>query len=104
MEYFYREQRKRHSVLMDPSEPEAPLGGQWNFDHDNREPPPKGATTLGVTEPWWPTEDDIDAEVARLRAAGVPFRNDVTSGPGGSQVLVQDPSENVVEIFQPAER
>ena len=48
--------------------------------------------------------DDIDAEVARLRAAGVPFRNDVISGPGGSQVLVQDPSENVVEIFQPAER
>ena len=40
-----------------------PAGGQWNFDHDNREPPPKGADTLGVTEPWWPTEDDIDAEV-----------------------------------------
>jgi catechol 2,3-dioxygenase-like lactoylglutathione lyase family enzyme len=46
---------------------------------------------------------DIAAEVDRLRAAGVPFRNDIISGPGGSQVLVQDPSGNVVELFQPAE-
>ena len=46
--------------------------------------------------------DDIDAEVARLRDAGVPFRNEVVRGPGGSQVLVQDPSGNVVEIFPPA--
>jgi deoxyribodipyrimidine photolyase-related protein len=37
MEYFYREQRKRHRVLMDPQDAEAPLGGQWNFDADNRE-------------------------------------------------------------------
>jgi catechol 2,3-dioxygenase-like lactoylglutathione lyase family enzyme len=46
--------------------------------------------------------DDIDAEVARLRAAGVPFRNEVLSGPGGKQVLLQDPSGNVVELFQSA--
>lgn len=45
---------------------------------------------------------DIDAEVARLRDAGVPFRNDVVTGPGGSQILLQDPSGNVVELFQPA--
>jgi catechol 2,3-dioxygenase-like lactoylglutathione lyase family enzyme len=44
--------------------------------------------------------DDIDAEVARLRAAGAPFRNDIVEGPGGKQVLVQDPSGNVVELFQ----
>ena len=37
MEYFYREQRKRHRVLMDPQDASAPLGGQWNFDADNRE-------------------------------------------------------------------
>jgi deoxyribodipyrimidine photolyase-related protein len=37
MEYFYREQRKRHRVLMDPQDEDAPLGGQWNFDADNRE-------------------------------------------------------------------
>ena len=46
--------------------------------------------------------DDIDAEVARLRAAGASFRNDVLSGPGGKQVLLQDPSGNVIELFQPA--
>lgn len=48
--------------------------------------------------------DDIAAEVARLRAAGVAFRNDIVSGPGGSQILLQDPSGNVVELFQPARR
>jgi catechol 2,3-dioxygenase-like lactoylglutathione lyase family enzyme len=46
--------------------------------------------------------DDIDAEVARLRGAGARFRNDILEGPGGKQVLLQDPSGNVVELFQPA--
>lgn len=46
--------------------------------------------------------EDLDAEIARLRAAGVSFRNDVVSGPGGSQVLLVDPSGNLVELFQPA--
>ena len=46
--------------------------------------------------------DDIEAEVARLRAGGVPFRNDIVVGPGGKQILIQDPSGNVVELFQPA--
>ena len=46
--------------------------------------------------------DDIEAEVARLREAGAPFRNEILSGPGGKQVLLQDPSGNVVELFQPA--
>ena len=45
---------------------------------------------------------DIAAEVERLRAAGVPFRNDIVSGPGGQQVLLLDPAGNVVELFQPA--
>ena len=48
--------------------------------------------------------DDLAAEVARLRQAGVQFRNDVVSGPGGSQVLLMDPSGNLVELFQPAQR
>jgi catechol 2,3-dioxygenase-like lactoylglutathione lyase family enzyme len=48
--------------------------------------------------------DDLAAEVARLRAAGVRFRNDFVSGPGGSQILLQDPSGNLVELFQPARR
>jgi len=46
--------------------------------------------------------DDIDAEVARLKAAGAPFRNDVIEGPGGKQALLQDPSGNLIELFQMA--
>ena len=48
--------------------------------------------------------DDLDTEVDRLRAAGLAFRNDVMSGPGGRQILLEDPSGNVVELFQPAGR
>jgi catechol 2,3-dioxygenase-like lactoylglutathione lyase family enzyme len=48
--------------------------------------------------------DDLDAEMTRLRDAGVAFRNDVVSGPGGRQVLVVDPSGNLVELFEPAAR
>ena len=46
--------------------------------------------------------DDLDAMVAELSAAGVRFRNEVVSGPGGSQILAIDPSGNLVELFQPA--
>jgi catechol 2,3-dioxygenase-like lactoylglutathione lyase family enzyme len=46
--------------------------------------------------------DDIAAEVARLRQAGLTFRNDIVTGPGGSQILLEDPSGNVIELFQPA--
>lgn len=46
--------------------------------------------------------DDLAAEVARLREAGVQFRNDIVTGPGGSQILMVDPSGNMVELFQPA--
>ncbi|MGW4329007.1 VOC family protein [Nocardia sp. NPDC004573] len=46
--------------------------------------------------------DDIAAEAERLRAAGIPFRNDIISGPGGRQVLLHDPAGNLVELFQPA--
>ena len=46
--------------------------------------------------------DDIGAEVARLRDVGARFRNDIVDGPGGRQILLQDPSGNVVELFQPA--
>ena len=46
--------------------------------------------------------DDLDAEIARLTDEGVTFRNEVVSGPGGSQVLAVDPSGNLIELFQPA--
>ena len=65
MENFYRERRVATGVLMtqDASGHSVPEGGKFNFDHENREPPPKGQSTLGVGSPWFPTEDDIDAEV-----------------------------------------
>jgi catechol 2,3-dioxygenase-like lactoylglutathione lyase family enzyme len=48
--------------------------------------------------------DDIGSEVARLRDEGVRFRNDIVEGPGGKQILLQDPSGNIVELFEPAGR
>lgn len=48
--------------------------------------------------------DDLDAEVARLRESGGRFRNEIVEGPGGRQILLEDPSGNVVELFEPAER
>src|SRR5262245_48797534 len=46
--------------------------------------------------------DNLADEVERLRKAGVRFRNDIVEGPGGKQILIQDPSDNVIELFQPA--
>lgn len=45
--------------------------------------------------------EDLAAEVERLRSAGVPFRNDIVKGPGGSQILLEDPSGNPIELFEP---
>jgi catechol 2,3-dioxygenase-like lactoylglutathione lyase family enzyme len=63
---------------------------------DGRQPAPGGWNRIHLLV------DNIDAEVARLRNAGVSFRNDVLSGPGGKQVLLEDPSGNPIELFQPA--
>jgi catechol 2,3-dioxygenase-like lactoylglutathione lyase family enzyme len=63
---------------------------------DGRKPRPGGWNRIHLLV------DDIAAEVARLRAAGLSFRNDVVTGPGGSQILLEDPSGNPVELFQPA--
>ena len=48
--------------------------------------------------------DDITQDVERLRAAGLNFRSDIISGPGGQQILLQDPSGNLIELFQPAKQ
>jgi (6-4)DNA photolyase len=70
MEDFYRSQRRRFDVLMEGGEP---VGGRWNYDHENREPPPKGKKTLGVVDPWQPPEDEIDERVrADLDALDLP--------------------------------
>jgi len=63
---------------------------------DGRRPEPGGWNRMVVTV------DDLAGWVAELREAGVPFRNDVVSGPGGQQILCEDPSGNVVELFEPA--
>ncbi|WP_284740559.1 VOC family protein [Amycolatopsis sp. RTGN1] len=46
--------------------------------------------------------DDLDAEIGRLRGAGLSFRSDLVAGPGGRQILLADPAGNLVELFQPA--
>ncbi|MGH7622991.1 MAG: VOC family protein [Gemmatimonadaceae bacterium] len=48
--------------------------------------------------------DEFDNEVARLKTEGVSFRNDEVVGPGGRQILIQDPAGNLIELFQPAVR
>ena len=63
---------------------------------DGAQPGPGGWNRLHLVV------DDVAAEVERLRAAGAEFRNDLVEGPGGTQILVLDPSGNVVELFQPA--
>jgi catechol 2,3-dioxygenase-like lactoylglutathione lyase family enzyme len=63
---------------------------------DGREPRPGGWNRIHLVV------DDIAAETERLRAAGLEFRNDIVTGPGGKQVLVDDPSGNPIELFQPA--
>jgi catechol 2,3-dioxygenase-like lactoylglutathione lyase family enzyme len=63
---------------------------------DGRQPEPGGWTRFQFLV------DNIDEEVERLRAKGVSFRNNIVRGPGGSQILAEDPSGNVVELFQPA--
>jgi catechol 2,3-dioxygenase-like lactoylglutathione lyase family enzyme len=65
---------------------------------DGRQPGPGGWNRIHLLV------DDVDAEVARLRRAGVGFRNDVVTGPGGKQILLEDPSGNPIELFQPAGR
>lgn len=62
---------------------------------DGRRPTPGGWNRIHLVV------DDLAAEVTRLRAAGVRFRNDIITGPGGSQILLDDPSGNPIELFLP---
>ena len=63
---------------------------------DKRKPEPGGWNRFVLEV------EDLEALVARLRAEGVPFRNEIVTGPGGRQMLCEDPSGNVVELFEPA--
>jgi catechol 2,3-dioxygenase-like lactoylglutathione lyase family enzyme len=62
---------------------------------DGRRPAPGGWNRIHLVV------EDLSAEVDRLRAAGLHFRNDIVTGPGGSQILLDDPSGNPIELFQP---
>jgi len=63
---------------------------------DTEKPIPGGWNRIAVVV------DDIEAEVTRLRAVGVHFRSEIVVGPGGSQIVLEDPSGNAVGLFQPA--
>jgi catechol 2,3-dioxygenase-like lactoylglutathione lyase family enzyme len=62
---------------------------------DGRRPEPGGWNRIHFIV------ENLAAEVERLRSAGVRFRNDIITGPGGSQILLEDPSGNPIELFQP---
>jgi catechol 2,3-dioxygenase-like lactoylglutathione lyase family enzyme len=63
---------------------------------DGRSPEPGGWNRIHLIV------EDIATDVERLRAAGLRFRNDIVTGPGGQQILIDDPSGNPIELFQPA--
>jgi catechol 2,3-dioxygenase-like lactoylglutathione lyase family enzyme len=65
---------------------------------DGRQPEPGGWNRIHLVV------DDIVAEVERLRVAGVSFRSEIVRGPGGAQIVLDDPAGNPIELFQPAER
>ena len=62
---------------------------------DGRRPEPGGWNRIHFIV------EDIDSEVARLRDAGLHFRNEIVTGPGGKQILLDDPAGNPIELFQP---
>src|SRR5207244_4821282 len=63
---------------------------------DGRKPEPGGWNRLVLEV------DDLKTDVAALKEAGATFRNDIVTGPGGKQVLLEDPDGNPIELFQPA--
>ena len=65
---------------------------------DGRRPAPGGWNRIHLIV------EDLTSEVERLRKAGLSFRSDIVTGPGGSQIVLDDPSGNPVELFQPAKR
>jgi catechol 2,3-dioxygenase-like lactoylglutathione lyase family enzyme len=76
--------------------PGAPNSGGGSTLPDGRKPEPGGWNRFAVEV------SDVDATVERLRHAGVPLRSGVIRGSGGNQAIVEDPSGNPIELFQPA--
>jgi catechol 2,3-dioxygenase-like lactoylglutathione lyase family enzyme len=93
--YFAILERDNLQIVLSP--PQGPGGGSQPMP-DGTRPEPGGWNRVIVKSA------NLDGDVAALRKAGVRFRNDVVSGPGGRQILVEDPSGNLVELFEPAPR
>lgn len=90
--YFAIVEKENLQLVLSP--PKGPGGGSQPMA-DGRRPEPGGWNRLILKT------NDLDADIAALRKVGVRFRNDVVTGPGGRQILIEDPSDNLVELFQP---
>jgi glyoxylase I family protein len=86
---------ERDNLQLVLSPPQGPGGGSQPMP-DGRRPEPGGWNRIIVRS------KSLEADVLALRKAGVAFRNDITGGPGGRQILLEDPSGNLVELFEPA--
>jgi catechol 2,3-dioxygenase-like lactoylglutathione lyase family enzyme len=91
--YFALLSREGMQLVLSP--PKGPGGGSQPMP-DGRRPEPGGWNRMIVRT------SDLDGEVDGLRTAGVVFRNEIVAGPGGRQILIEDPSGNLVELFEPA--
>ena len=90
--YFAALSRGGLQLLLSPTK--GPGGASQPMPSGER-PAPGGWTRIVLNTP------DIQGEVDRLRKEGVHFRNDITAGPGGKEILLDDPAGNAVELFQP---
>ncbi len=91
--YFAILARENMQLVLSP--PQGPGGGSQPMP-DGRRPEPGGWNRIIVQS------SNLDREVEVLKSAGVVFRNDIVAGPGGRQILLEDPSGNLVELFEPA--
>lgn len=85
----------RNGLALLLNEPGA--GGAGQAMPDGRDPAPGGWNRIQLEV------GDLDSEVARLREAGVRFRNEIVEGKGGRQILLEDPAGNCVELFEPGD-
>ena len=92
-QYFAIVSRENMQLVLSP--PKGPGGGSQPMP-DGRRPEPGGWNRIIVQT------SNLDREVDVLKKAGVAFRNDIVAGPGGRQILLEDPSGNLVELFEPA--